>query len=115
MKTYLVAAALLGLGALPAFGAAAQKTSDPGDAKSVEVTFGEFTYTLFADEPVQACVTSREDGQSGASLAYRLFIREPDGSFSSVGTYPSPEIGALVGAKFGDCMSLEGFDNAGPS
>lgn len=117
MTTTKRASALAALALAVALGGVASAqgvtpASDPGDTHIVEVTFGGYVYELFADEPVQACVISREEDRSGASLAYRLFVREDDGSFSSVGQYPTPAIGALTDAQFGDCVSLDGGTNA---
>ncbi len=115
-KRSVLITALALASALGGVGVSAQgvtPSADPGDTHTVAVTFGEFTYSLFADEPVQACVTARAESSAGVSLTYRLFVREPDGSFSSVGSYASPEIGALDGAQFGDCTSLEAVSNAG--
>lgn len=111
MRKRLALAVLLALGTVggPAL-AQDNGAADSGD--SVTVKFGGFKYDLFPDEPVQACIISREDGQSGGELEYRLFVREDDGSFSSVGVYPTDAIGALTFARYGDCVSLEVISDA---
>lgn len=107
MRKWITFGALALITASAALPALAQDAGDtPADDVAV-VKFGGFKYDLFPDEPVQACVTLREEGQGGASLAYRLFIREEDGSFSSVGEYDTPAIGALTNARYGDCVTLE--------
>lgn len=114
MTTRKRASALAALALAVALGGIASAQGvDPLDTDTAEVTFGGYRYELFADEPVQACVTSREESRAGARLTYRLFVREDDGSFSSVGQYPTPAIGALTDARFGDCVSLEGITDAG--
>ncbi len=97
---------------LSAFGWSTVFAQDAGDGpvdggNVAKVQFAGYEYDLFANEPVQACVISREDAQTGPRLTYRLFVRELDGSFSSVGTYPSQAIGALRDAQYGDCISLD--------
>lgn len=111
MRNKLALAVLLALASVggPAL---AQDSGNADTGDSVTVKFGDFKYDLFPNEPVQACIVSREDSQQGADLTYRLFVREDDGSFSSVGVYPTEAIGALTHARYGDCVSLETISDA---